>query len=525
MAEQQATPVNNGMPEGAIADKSGIVTNAGQLIQNASQGLADIESAQNLYSAQQNEALNAPINQQEHEATKQYKEQSAKIAEELGKPFKAYEPKPEDYLAQGSIVAILGTLLGRGGQQSAQGAINGMTGFLKGVHEGNQQAVENSYKEYKQNMDRLKSLGENLKNGYETYLKQLATDREQAKLTLATLNATYATGVAGQKAKLGTTKDVIEAVNNTAKALSEIKDRSEKTELEKRKFDWEKTKENYDFKIGDNGKIYAINKSNPHAPAIEVAVPEGVTFPSAKAGSLAGQVQFRYNAVVTNSVDQLGIEVSNMQAYKAGQLPPNLGNALTTSATGIPTGLESWIAQKVTDDDARLFQQSAAGVKISMTNVEASGLPRGATQAAQAEYGKMEVKGGDSALSKAMYFALIKQIANLGVRDLQTSGGTKDQIARAQKSANEINDLIPYTVKDVITASQNSKNISPKQQARLLEQVGGMSSYINTLKQASSNVQQPSGSNPNAHTFNGRIIIPNSNNTGWVYQDTGEVAK
>jgi hypothetical protein len=203
-------------------------------------------------------------------------------------------------------------------------------------------------------------------------------------------------------------------------------------------------------------------------------------------GSQIGQIQFRYNNVVTNSIDQLGIEMGNMQAFKNAQLPPELGNALTNSANGIPSAIESLASRAMTDDEARLFQQSAAGVKLSMTNVEASGLPRGASQAASSEYGKMEVKGGDPILSKAMYFALIKQVSNLGVRDLQTSGGTPEQITRAQKSAQVINSLVPYTVKDVITAASQSKNLNDDQKLKLANQVEGMNNYLSILKQQSS---------------------------------------
>jgi len=36
---------------------------------------------------------------------------------------------------------------------------------------------------------------------------------------------------------------------------------------------------------------------------------------------------------------------------------------------------------------------------------------------------------------------------------------------------------------------------------------------------------QNSAPHPSAHILNNRVIIPNSNNTGWVYQDTGEAVK
>jgi len=347
--------------------------------------------------------------------------------------FKPTKDNAADIGALFSMIATMGVALGGSGKLSGLNAMNAMGGMLKGYQQGRKDLFTKEQATFDKELASMKAHNDELIKDLEQYNKLRVTDKESALVKAGEITAKYP-GVIAAKINAGDTKVVSDIAHSNSEML--IKMEEARTRL------------------GLAGK-----------------------------GSQAGQVQFRYNSVVTNSIDQLAIAIDYMQTFKNAQLPPELGNALTNSANGIPTAVESLAARAMTDDEARLFQQSAAGVKLAMTNVEASGLPRGASQAASSEYGKMEVKGGDPVISKAMYFALIKQVANLGVRDLQTSGGTPEQIVRAQQKAEEINKLVPYTVKDVITAAAQSTNLNDDQKLKLANQVQGMNNYLSILKQ------------------------------------------
>lgn len=369
------------------------------------------------------------------------------------KPTPEFKPTQENALDLGAIfsmIATVGVSLGGSGKLSSLNALNAMSGMMQGYQQGRKDLFAKEQAKFDKELQSIKTHNDALLKDLEQYQKLFAVDREAAMAKQAEIVAKNP-GVIAELVKAGRDQVAYDVAQGQRKAIVDTLNKATRTGL--------------------SGK-----------------------------GTAVGQIQFRYNNVVTNSVDQLGIEVGNMQSFGVAQLPPELGNAITNSAKGIPTGIETYIAQRVTADEARLFQQSAAGVKNALTNVEASGLPRGATLAAQSEYGKMEVKGGDSVLSKAMYFALIKQVANLGVRDLQTSGGTPEQIARAQKAAEDINKIVPYSVKDVIETAKQSRTLTEDEKFRLAGQVQSMNNYLSTLRQASANAQPQTAAPAGAET-------------------------
>jgi hypothetical protein len=205
---------------------------------------------------------------------------------------------------------------------------------------------------------------------------------------------------------------------------------------------------------------------------------------AAGAGKAVGQIQFRYNSVIVNNIEQVKNGVNQLMSFDVEQMPPALGDALTNPAGGIATGVESLIARTLSEREARLYQQAGAGVKNAITNIEASGIPRGATVSAAKEYGKMEPRGGDTVLSKAMYLAEIKQIAELGLHDLETSGGTPEQVQRAKLLVKDISSKVPWTVMSVAEVARKSKSLSDDALDRLAQQAEGMDKYLATLRDA-----------------------------------------
>ena len=160
---------------------------------------------------------------------------------------------------------------------------------------------------------------------------------------------------------------------------------------------------------------------------------------------------------------------------------------------------------------------------MAITNVEASGLSRGASAGAQKEYGKMEPRGGDSVLSKFMYLAEVRQIAELGLNDLKTSGGTKEQIERAEALVREVKSQVTWTVPQVVAVATKSKSLTDDDIDRLAEQAEGMQNFLSTLSSARATAKSKDAAATPSATLNGRKIVVSDGK--WVYQDTGEEAK
>ena len=122
-----------------------------------------------------------------------------------------------------------------------------------------------------------------------------------------------------------------------------------------------------------------------------------------------------------------------------------------------------------------------------------------------------------------MYLAEVKQIAELGLNDLKTSGGTKEQVERAEALVREIKSQIPWTVSQVAQLATKSKNLTDDDIDRLSQQAEGMQNFLSTLGTARSTAKAKDSAAAPSATLNGRKIVVSDGK--WVYQDTGEEAK
>jgi hypothetical protein len=182
------------------------------------QGLAAAEmaAAQPEYNAAIESRFTTPVLEQKSAAQKAYGERIGELGHQMEQKWEAPQMQPADYMMHATMMAILGTYLGKGGQQSAQGAIAGMTGYLKGVHEGNHQLMETSKKEYDTNMARLKSLSDNAKSQYDAIMSELGTDQEKAQVLANQFKANFAGGVASSQAKYLSMQNIDKARNDLA---------------------------------------------------------------------------------------------------------------------------------------------------------------------------------------------------------------------------------------------------------------------------------------------------------------------
>lgn len=362
-------------------------------------------------------------------------------------PYEAFKPTKDNVMDLAGLFALTSLVMqgsGGGGRYAATNAMGNMAAAMQGYRSGRKDLADRELKEYDANMRRAKAHNEMMVQRYERIMK-LAEKGSQAevKAELAQLAAEEGPTVAGHAAKTQNLK----LLGETVKGMTDVIAKAENTRAQ----------------IAARAQTAATK--------------------AAGTGKKVGEVQFRYNNVVTNNIEQLRNGISNLESFNVAQMPPAMGDVLINPAKGIPTALESMFANTITEKEARMFQQTGAGIKRAITNIEASGLPRGATDAAAKEYGKMEPKYGDSIMSKALYFAEVRQIAELGLHDLQTSGGTPEQVQRAQNLVNEVQQVVPYTVKDVITVA-NKVKLPEDQLTRLADQYSSMSNFIGILQEA-----------------------------------------
>lgn len=257
-----ATTANNS-PAIDLAKYGYVLPEQTQATQELGQEAADKAAAQPGYEAAIQQTFMTPEYEKQAGAAKEYGEKIGEITKEMKTPWKAPQMQPADYMMHATMMAMLGTFLGRGGQQSAQGAIAGMTGYLKGMHEGNTQLMETSKKEYDSNMTRLKSMSESAKSQYDAIKNELAVNQEKAQVLANQFKANFSGGVASAQAKFLSAQNIDKAQNELANLKRQIDETNQKFSHE---FDLKALEHKYrleeeKFKAGlaGGGEAFALN--------------------------------------------------------------------------------------------------------------------------------------------------------------------------------------------------------------------------------------------------------------------------
>jgi hypothetical protein len=422
------------------------------------------------------------------------------------------------------LIGVIGMAMGGAGKQSATASLNAMGGMMKGWQQGRADLWKKEVQEFDKNMLTWKSKLDDAMKKAEAAYKILPYNRAEAESRLNEVIATLGSGLLKEKNRQQGFTPTYQLLENLAKdADSAIKEsgverRHQETIAANKAL--ETMKETAASERAEDAARQKLMEDVRKRQLGPIEKKEGGTGAGAKG---VGQIQFRYNAVVTNNIEQIKNGVNQIMAFETSQMPPALGEALTNPAGGIATGVESYLSRTMSPREERLFQQAGAGLKMAITNVEASGLSRGASAGAQKEYGKMEPRGGDSVLSKFMYLAEVRQIAELGLNDLKTSGGTKEQIERAEALVREVKSQVTWTVPQVVAVATKSKSLTDDDIDRLAEQAEGMQNFLSTLSSARATAKSKDAAATPSATLNGRKIVVSDGK--WVYQDTGEEAK
>ena len=376
-------------------------------------------------------------------------------------PYPEFHPTKDnvqDLATLFSLIGVIGVAMGGQGKMGATASLNAMSGMMQGWQKGRQDLWVKEKDEFDKNMARVKQVLDDAYKDADRAMKTLAYNREEAEA--------YANQAA---AKMGSQvgKQILQkqGVEKFYNYMEGIKGDLQKTES-----------------MLQQKELHAQTEAaaeRRHREQMQQA--KDLAEIRAQGKGRVGDVQFRYNAVVANNIEQVKNGINQITAFDPHIMPPMMAEAITNPAGGIPTALESELARTLTERDARLFQQAGAGLKRAITNIEASGISRGASDKAMAEYGKMEPRSDDSVLSKLYYLAEVRQIAELGYHDLQRSGGTPEQLSMAKENLDFINSQVKFTTNDVIGLAKRMKNVPEKDISRMAEQSQGFSNFVGTL--------------------------------------------
>lgn len=413
--------------------------------QKATQSLAEKEAGLQVTGAEQK------LGAIEDYATKQADIFGQYKAKKEAMPYPEFHPTQDnanDLMTLFSVIGMVGTGLGASGKNSALGAMKAMTGMMRGYREGRADLFKREKDQFDKDFKSMQIKHDEIAKDLDLALKLSATDKEKALAIADVAIAKAGSPILKEKARV---QGLNEASKYWGQLGSDLQSAADK--IEERKYKYSSLAQSgTDLYTGSDGKTYAINKMVP----LTKQLPEGVTL-TGKVGTVGagggaggiGAIQNRYNIGMTGAVNALGLEMNNLASAPIFARPPVLDSVLTNPNAGVTDAVVAAAGRNITEAEARMFQQLAAGASRAETIVMTQGRPGAATAEMYKEIAKQQPKAGDSLISTYLWLAQLKQTVNLAEKDLVMAGGTPTMMNQVSGVKDMVNKLVPYDVQDV----------------------------------------------------------------------------
>lgn len=266
--------------------------------------------------------------------------------------------------------------------------------------------------------------------------------------------------------------------------------------------------------------------------------PEGYTLVG-EAGRGRGQTQAGQNALtfasrVFGNIQNAAQDLINISAMPATATTPVLSGIIGADPNTISGSLVALGARKITRPEARAFDQLSVQLGAALSRIEAQGLASGSTNATIRTFDALRPKAGDNAINMALYLAKVKQeiVTGISVHE-EMQGATEGQKKKNSEAIKQIDEVIPFDLKDVINVIRKNKlplSDSSQQLLRVEPIAPNLQLGPNARPITPSGAPATGGAAParaaqpeRKATLNGRTIVVRGGR--WVYEDSGEPAQ
>jgi hypothetical protein len=371
-------------------------------------------------------------------------------------PLPAFIPTKEsakDIATLFSTVSVIGMLLGGAGKLNAMQAMSAMNGMLEGHQKGRSDLYKKQATEFDKNFKAMTKRHEELRKKMEDAVKLVSVNKEAGLAEAKMAAAESGSDILKTLVNRGEIVRALETLNDTVQgreaALKLVLQEQDKAAVRKAAADREAAVERRHQQDMAQRKELAQLRSEGKSSSVK-----------------GGAVQFRYNQAMTNAGNQLANEIENAASLPISATPPVLAEVLTDPSKGLSEAGKRFFAQKITDEEARAFQQVFAGMTRAITTIEASGRPSGATEGAIREFAKSQPRAGDKKINVYLSLAQTKQVMDILVKDLKAAEANPVQISQAEAAKDRVDNMITWTVRDVnrIISSGKSALIDSKVQ-------------------------------------------------------------
>ena len=381
-------------------------------------------------------------------------------AEKEIKPYQEFvqpQYKASDYAANAAARLFTGLMLGGVAKISAIGQLQAIRDMQKAEDQGLREEFNAARIKFEEAEKARKDFNSNIKERLDRVMKLLPYDRNAALAESKIIEAKLLDGAAVASAKRGDTGRLmkfldadIEGGRKLEQTLAQAKIRAEGRQPAAGQIF---------FGTDDKGNQVPILIDPRTGQTKVVPMPQGVTgLTKPGAGGKAGQHALTFASRVYGNIENAAQDLRNITQLPSTAEQPVFAGLLNVDRNTALGSIQSLAARKITNKEARAFQQVTDQLGFALSRLEAQGLASGATKAAVDAFNSLRPAAGDRAINMAIYLARVKQEIQTGIKvHEKMPGATKEQISAAKGIIGELDRIVPFTVTDVLDTLRKDK--------------------------------------------------------------------
>jgi len=329
--------------------------------------------------------------------------------------FEAPEYKASDYAANSATRLLTAVLLGGVAKTSARRQLEAIKAMQDAEERGLSDQFEAARLRFDEQEKQRQDNNKMLKDRFDRMIDLLGKDRNAALVEAKLIEGQVGEGIIAQKLRAGLLTDAYDTV------------------------------------------VKAIDADN------RVAL-ERVKGENRGAGGRPGQYALTYASRVYGNIQNAFQDLDNIQNLPAVAQSPVLSGMINRDPETAFSSMTALIGRKITDKEARAFDQVANSLSAALARLESQGLASGGTKANIAAFDAVKPRAGDDAINMALYIARVKQEIEVGINvHDKMPGATQEQKAEAQRILRELDRVVPFDTTDVMnTLRQNRAQMSEK---------------------------------------------------------------
>ena len=380
------------------------------------------------------------------------------------KEYKASKIDPEKEKEAFSSMMAWSMIGGALTKQPLLAAMKNYTGAMQGWMEGDKQRLTKEKDEFDRNFKVAQAKNTAKLEEYKSAQTKYGNDVQGLMNQLKLISLKYEDPIKASLAEKGDLQKFYQSV--VADERAQANATNQMNLLVKR---LEMQQEKPTIMTGKNGTLYKVTAEGateiPNTKGLGLTAKGQGPSSATKGGAINGRLAY----TISENFGQSTADLLNVAAMPTDTVLGSLAGMTGKSGDKLTAALRNNLAREMTADDARMMQQVVAGLEAGMSRTLGGGYASSSTKAIMDQYTKQIPQAGDSPIVTATFLARIKQELGIVAENFASHPGASEaQVEQVRNYMKTIDQVIPFTVKDVINVQREDRGTVSQQSANLI---------------------------------------------------------